>query len=162
MATYAEMLLKYRLFMRTYPFRRYANRETPGAGLTKPLSQTRFALITTAGLHTSEQAGFDHEYKGGDPSFREIPATAAMASLLESHKSEAFDHAGIEADRNLAFPLERFRELAAQGVIGALNHRHFSFMGSITKPEPLINETAPQVAELLRADGVEAVFLTPI
>lgn len=162
MAMYAEMLLKYRLFMRTYPFRRYANQETPCTPLTKPLSQTRFTLVTTAGLHTSEQAGFDHDYKGGDPSFREIPVTVATAALLESHKSEAFDHAGIEADRNLAFPLDRFRELSAQGVIGPLNHRHFSFMGSITKPEPLINETAPQMAELLRADGVDAVFLTPI
>lgn len=162
MATYAEMILKYRLFMRTYPFRRYASQEVPCAPLTKALPQARFALVTTAGLHTTEQSGFDHDFKGGDPSFREIPVSAVTADLLESHKSEAFDHAGIEADRNLAFPLDRFRELSAQGVIGPLNYRHFSFMGSITKPEPLINETAPQVAELLRADGVDAVFLTPI
>jgi D-proline reductase (dithiol) PrdB len=162
MATYAELILKYRLFMRTYPFGRYGNREVPVARLRKPLAQSRFALVTTAGLHTPEQAGFDHGYQGGDPSFREIPGTAVAASLLESHKSDAFDHAGIEADRNLAFPLDRFRELAAQGVIGPLNHRHFSFMGSITKPGSLITETAPQVAERLRADGVDAVFLTPI
>ena len=162
MATYAEMILKYRLFMRTYPFGRYGNKDVPRTPLTKPLPQARFALVTTAGLHTAEQAGFDHDDKGGDPSFREIPVTADVTALLESHKSEAFDHAGIEADRNLAFPLDRFRELAAQGVIGALNHRHFSFMGSIVGPRRLIDETAPQVAELLRADGVDAVFLTPI
>lgn len=162
MATYAEMILKYRLFMRAYPFGRYGNQDVPCAPLTIPLRQARFALVTTAGLHTPEQAGFDHGFKGGDPSFREIPVTAAVASLLESHKSKAFDHAGIEADRNLAFPLDRFHELAAQEVIGSLNHRHFSFMGSITKPELLMSKTAPQVAELMRADGVDAVFLTPI
>ena len=45
---------------------------------------------------------------------------------------------------------------------GALNHRHFSFMGSITKPEKLLDETAIQVAKMLREDEVDAVFLTPV
>ena len=84
------------------------------------------------------------------------------ATLIESHKSDAFDHTGIEADRNLAFPLDRFRELEARGVIGALNHRHFSFMGSIVGPRKLIEETAPQVAEMLREDGVNVALLTPV
>jgi len=51
--------------------------------------------------------------------------------LIEAHKSDSFDHSGVQADRNLAFPMDRFRELVARGEIGAMNHRHFSFMGSI-------------------------------
>ena len=34
----------------------------------------------------------------------------------------------MQADRNLAFPLDRFRELEMRAAIGVLNHRHFSFM----------------------------------
>ena len=64
-------------------------------------------------------------------------------------------------DRNLVFPLDRFRELAAQGTIGTLNHRHFSFMGSISAPGRLISETAAAVAALLRQDEVDAAFLVP-
>jgi D-proline reductase (dithiol) PrdB len=47
-------------------------------------------------------------------------------------------------------------------VIGELNRRHFSFMGSIVAPRKLINVTAPQVAQVLREDRVNAVFLTPL
>jgi D-proline reductase (dithiol) PrdB len=162
MASYKELTLKYRLFMKGYPFSRYAIRPVPCAKLSRPLSQARVALVTTAGLRAPEQSGFDISYKGGDPSFREIPNDAVLTTLIESHKSDAFDHSGIEADRNLAFPLDRFRELAAQGVIGALNHRHFSFMGSVTQPRPLLEETAPQAARLLQADGVDVAFLTPV
>ncbi len=162
MATYDDLSFTHRLFMKAYPSSRYAINPVPCTPLRQPLHEARIALVTTAGLHTPEQSGFDQDFKGGDFSFRVIPNAVETNTLIESHKSSAFDHAGIEADRNLAFPLDRFRELAAQGVIGALNHRHFSFMGSITKPEKLLNETAIQVATMLRADDVDAVFLTPV
>jgi D-proline reductase (dithiol) PrdB len=135
---------------------------TPRAKLTKPLSETRFALITSAGLHLPEQIPFDNTLKMGDQTFREIPLETDLADLIEGHRSNSFDRSGMAKDRNLALPLERFRELAAKGVIGSLNHRHFSFMGSIIGPRVLINETAPEVAGLLRSDKVEAAFLTPV
>lgn len=162
MGSYRELILKYRLFMKAYPFSRYAIDPVPCTALQKPLAQSRVALVTTAGLHTPQQTGFDHSIKGGDSSFREIPNDAITRSLIESHKSDAFDHAGVEADRNLVFPLDRFRELVEQKVIGELNHRHFSFMGSITTPGTLIQQTAPQVARFLREDQVDVVFLTPV
>lgn len=161
MATYDEMSLTVRLFMRGYPFSRYAVDPVPCAPLKVALTNARVALVTTAGLHTPQQRGFD-KITVGDASFREIPNTVETASLIESHNSGSFDHAGIEADRNLGFPLDRFRELAARGAIKELNHRHFSFMGSILNPRKLIRETAPEVARRLREDKVDAVFLTPV
>ena len=98
----------------------------------------------------------------GDHSFREIPNTIETGSLVESHRSYAFDHEAVQSDVNLAFPIDRFRELESRGVIGELNHRHFSFMGSIVGPRRLIDETAPRVAGLLAEDRVDAVFLTPV
>ena len=35
-------------------------------------------------------------------------------------------------------------------------------MGSITKPKPLIERTAPEVAQMLKADDVDVAFLTPV
>ena len=162
MATYRELVLKYRLFMKSYPFERYSIDPVPLAKLDKPLSACRVALITTAGLHTPEQPSFDHSIRGGDVSFREIESSADVSTLLESHKSDAFDHAGVQADRNVAFPLDRFREFEALGVIGTLNRRHFSFMGSITKAQSLIERTAPLAARMLRDDGVDVAFLAPV
>ncbi|MCI0389374.1 MAG: hypothetical protein MOB07_11520, partial [Acidobacteria bacterium] len=68
MATYGEMILKHRLFMKAYPFARYAINPVPCAPLDMPLNLARVALVTTAGLHTPEQPGFDHSIKGGDTS----------------------------------------------------------------------------------------------
>lgn len=162
MATYQDLILTTRLFMKGYPFARYAIEPGLRASLRRPLHEARVALVTSAGLHTPAQAGFDFSNKRGDTSFREIPNDMDTQSLIESHRSGSFDHAGIEADKNLGLPLDRLRELETRGVIGQLNHRHFSFMGSIVGPRPLIAETAPQVARMLRADGVDAVLLTPV
>ena len=162
MATYSDLALYVRLFMKGYPFSRYTIDPVPCAPLKKPLSHSRFALVTTAGFRLPEQEDFDHSIKKGDPSFREIPNTVDVATLIESHRSSSFDHSGMEADQNIAFPLDRFRELEQQGIIGALNHRHFSFMGSIVGPGALIEETAPRVARMLRDDGVDVAFLTPV
>lgn len=148
--------------MKGYPFSRYAIAPTPCARLAKPLGRSRIALVTTAGLRTPDQSDFDRSNKMGDASFREIPNTIETRSLVESHRSYAFDHEAVRSDVNLAFPLDRFRELESQGVIGELNRRHFSFMGSIVGPRKLIDETAPQVARMLAEDRVDAVFLTPV
>jgi D-proline reductase (dithiol) PrdB len=148
--------------MKSYPFSRYAIKPTPRTRLAKPLSESRVALVTTAGLRTPDQGDFDSSDKRGDPSFREIPNTIETRLLVESHRSYSFDHEAVRSDVNLAFPLDRFRGLESRGVIGELNHRHFSFMGSIVGPRRLIDETAPQVARTLAEDRVDAVFLTPV
>lgn len=162
MATYDDLSLHVRLFMKGYKFSRHVIDPMPCAKLKRPLNQSRIALVTTAGLKTPEQKDFDHSIKMGDPSFREIPNTVDVRLLIESHRSYSFDHSGIQTDANLAFPLDRFRDLEARGEIGQLNHRHFSFMGSIVGPGKLITDTAPQVARDLRADGVDVAFLTPV
>jgi D-proline reductase (dithiol) PrdB len=160
MARLEDLKLSYRLFMQTYRYRSVDWQ--PGARLTKPLDETKGALISSAGLHLPEQPPFDASHKGGDPRFREIPATVDVQSLLIAHRSSAFDQSGARADRNLVFPLDRFRELSERGEIGPLNHRHFSFMGSITAPGRLISETAPEVAARLREDQVDWAFLVPV
>jgi D-proline reductase (dithiol) PrdB len=160
MATYDDMSLKERLFMKAYPFSRYTIDPVPLARLEKPLNLARVALVTTGGLHPPDQPRFA-SMAIGDQSFREIPDSIDAQSLVESHTSGAFDHLGVKLDKNLIFPLDRFRELVERGMIGELNHRHFSFMGSVLRPGKLVRETAPQVARSLREDGVDAVFLTP-
>lgn len=162
MATYADLSLPLRLYLKSYPFHRYTINPVPLSKLKKPLSQARIALLTTAGLRLPDQSGFDYSFKGGDASYREIPNDVDLKALIEDHKSPSFDHSGVQADANLAFPLDRFRELQARGEIGELNHRHFSFMGSILNPRKLIEKTSLEVAELLRADRVDVAFLTPV
>lgn len=162
MATYADLKLTHRIFMQNYPFSRYAITDNPVAKLSKPLSECKFALITSAGLRLENDVPFENSNKLGDCTFREIPNEIDVQTLIEDHKSSSFDHSGVQTDKNLALPIDRFRELAEQKIIGSLNHRSFSFMGSIIAPNKLIKETAPKVAQLLKEDAVDCVFLTPV
>ena len=160
MASFSELNLKFRLFMMAYRYRRYHT--APSTPLRLPLSQCRVALITTAGFHLPEQTPFDETVDGGDCSYRAIPNTVDTQTLPIAHRSHAYDTTDTEIDANLVFPLDRFRELERERTIGELNHRHFSFMGSIMKPKPLIAESAPEVGRILKSDGVDVVFLTPV
>jgi D-proline reductase (dithiol) PrdB len=54
------------------------------------------------------------------------------------------------------------RELAAQDGIGSVNHRHLSFMGSITAPGRLVRDPAPAAARLLVQDQVDVALLVPV
>lgn len=160
MAKLSDLKLTYWLYMKAYRYRRAEWR--PGAELRKPLSEARVAVITTAAFYLPDQPAFDETFRGGDYSYRVIPADADLGRLLVAHKSDAFDGAGIESDKNLALPLDRLREMAVEGLIGSVAARHFSFMGSIPAPGRLVSETAPEAASMLREDGVDAVLLTPV
>ncbi len=160
MARYDDLKLAHRLFMQAYRFSRVDWR--PGARLSKPLSRCKLALISSAGLHLPGQPPFDARNKRGDCSFRELPSNLNLADLQMSHSSSALDRAGTMADPNMAFPLDRLREMVARGEVGSLNSRHFSFMGSILFPELLIKETAPQGAAKLKENAVDAALLVPV
>jgi D-proline reductase (dithiol) PrdB len=120
------------------------------------------ALISSAGFVVEGQVHFDERLPGGDCSFREIPSDVAVSSLVDTHRSQSFDHTGLREDPNLAFPIDRIRELAKQERIGSVNRRHLSFMGSIPAPGKLIKNTAPQAARLLFEDAVDVALLVPV
>lgn len=126
------------------------------------MAACRVALVTTAGIVAPGQPPFDATVRGGDYSYRILSGDADVQSLSEWHRSGAFDHSGIASDRNLAFPLDRLRELAAAHEIGAVAPRHLSFMGSITAPGRLMARTAPEAARLLVADSVDVALLVPV
>jgi D-proline reductase (dithiol) PrdB len=120
------------------------------------------ALVSSAGLVMPNQARFDRSMRGGDPSFREISGDIDVATLVDAHRSESFDHTGLEQDRNVAFPLDRLRELVGRGRIGSVNQRHLSLMGSITAPARFIKRHAPDAAQKLVEDGVDVVLSVPV
>lgn len=160
MGDLSEFSVGVRIFLQAYPWRRID--PVPWTPLRKPLAQSKLALVSSAGLTAAGQARFDESCKGGDPSFREILSDIDVGSLIESHRSGSFDHTGIHQDPNLAFPIDRARELAQQGRLGSINRRHLSFMGSITAPGRFVRDTVPQAASWLSEDGVEVALLVPV
>lgn len=160
MGDLSEFPLKYRLFLKVFQWRRID--PVPWTPLKKPLKDCRLVLVSSAGLVTVDQEPFDDSIRGGDPSIREIPFNVDVATLRETHRSDAFDHTGIRQDPNLAFPADRLREMADAGLIGSLNHRYWSIMGSITAPGRLIKKYIPQVVTKLVEDQVDIALLIPV
>ncbi|HZF69037.1 MAG TPA: glycine/sarcosine/betaine reductase selenoprotein B family protein [Gemmatirosa sp.] len=160
MATFDELPLRYRLALAIYPWRRID--PVPWTPLAGPLAAARVALVSSAGLYRpGEDAPFAH-VRGGDTSWRAIPDAVPSAALGFGQTSDAFDRAPAEADRELVWPRAHLHALAASGTIGAVAPRHLSFNGSITAPARLVRQSAPEMAEVLRADMVDAALLVPV
>jgi D-proline reductase (dithiol) PrdB len=121
-----------------------------------PLSQRKVAIVSSAGLFRRGTEPF----RGRDFDYRVVPGGIAWQDLLISHISVNFDRTGLQEDWNVAFPLDRMRELAAEGVIGAVADTNYSFMGAA---DPLGMEPhARELAGRLKQDEVDSVLLTPV
>ncbi len=135
------------------------DRPSPVNPLTKPVSESRVAMVTTAGVHLKTDPPFNLRSPIGDHTYREIPNDTHLDDLVLSHVG--YNTNRVSVDKNCVFPLDRLRELEAERLIGRLAPRHFSFMGYVAVTDPLVNETAPDVAGKLKADRVDLVLLAP-
>ncbi|GAC1374776.1 MAG: hypothetical protein NVS2B12_34930 [Ktedonobacteraceae bacterium] len=143
----------------------------PLARMHKPLKEATISLFTSGAFYRDDQEPFfpaDLPYKQAVrdtrsalervASLRVIPSDTPASRLRVGHI--AYDIRGAQKDHNVIFPLTRFHELAEQGFIGALAQRNYSYHG-LTNIQRLRDETAPQWAQMLKDDGVDAVFITP-
>jgi hypothetical protein len=118
----------------------------PWTPVDREMERCTFGLVTSAGLfHREYEAPFDLEREQqdptwGDPTYREIPMD------------------------NIQLPIQRFQELLAEGRIGGLAKTGYSFMGYQGFPPDTTQwekTYGPEVAEKLKAQGADCVFLTP-
>ena len=151
---------KLRLFLRKYPWRRIE--PLPWSPPRVPVAQSRVALVTSAGFTAPGQPPFDESIRGGDSSFRIILDSCPVPVLRSSHRSESFDHSGLEQDPNMGLPLDRLHELVQSGRVGSAAPRHLSFMGSITAPGHLIRDHAPTAAQVLVEDNADVALFVPV
>jgi D-proline reductase (dithiol) PrdB len=121
-----------------------------------PLRARRIAVVTSAGLIRRGEQPF----RSGDVDYRVLPGDTPTDELLMTHVSVNFDRTGFQRDVNVVFPLDRLRELAAEGKIGSVASTHYSFMGA-TDPRGM-EANARAVAASLKSDRVDGVLLTPV
>lgn len=139
------------------PYQWTENASAPWTPIVKPLAESRVALISSSGVYRRDQAPFKPDKN--DLTFREIPAGTAVGDLLISH--DYYDHRDAEKDVNCVFPIERLRELAAEGFIGSLADVHFTFMGRIFRKTQLLDDMIPGLLARLKELSVDLAFLVP-
>ncbi len=122
----------------------------------KPIAHRRISLITTAGLHRRG----DRPFEGMTGDYRVIPGDIDAKRLVMTHISTNFDRTGFQQDWNVVFPLDRLKELAAEGIIGSVAAYHYSFMGATDPAE--MEPAARNLAVLLKGDGVDGALLVPV
>ena len=122
-----------------------------------PVKESRIAIITTAGLHTRNDRPFQI-----DPNdfYRVIPGNVGANDLVMSHIAASFDRTGYQRDCNVVFPIDRLREMVAEGIIGSLADFHYSVNSAHKANE--FDAPAREIANLLKKDNVDAALLFPV
>ena len=122
----------------------------------KPLAECTVAIVTSASLHHRDQPDF----AGGDTTYRVLDGS--RHDLMLGHWSPNFDATGFAVDTNVVFPIDRLRELAADGRIGRVADHHLSYAGNQFDLSTIRLDSGPAGAAFLRAEGVDVVLLTPV
>jgi hypothetical protein len=136
----------------------------PWTPLEKPINETTFTLMTSAGISMKTQTPFDvarekREPLWGDPSSRRIPVSASEKDIDVNHLHINTEY--IKQDINVMLPLSRFHEFEKEAIIGQLAATCYSYYGFQMDPNTLLEETMPEIAAQMQSENVEAVLLTP-
>jgi D-proline reductase (dithiol) PrdB len=118
------------------------------------LRDATLAIVSMAGVHLKTDQPFDLE---DDTSYRVISGDASAGDLAIAHAH--YDHSDADQDPNIMFPVERARELAAEGFIGGVNDKHYSF-GYAQNLRTIYDRIGPEVAEALYQSKTDVVVLT--
>jgi D-proline reductase (dithiol) PrdB len=128
--------------------------------LRKPLAEATVALVTSAGLTGPSQAPMDGPNIEGDYTIRELDTSVPTQELETWHTH--FDTAAAREDFNVVYPIDRLKELAAEGVIGRVAPVGVSFMGYFSNVFRMRDEVVPAVVEALKRAGADAAVLVPV
>jgi D-proline reductase (dithiol) PrdB len=123
----------------------------------KPVSESTIAIVSTAGLHRRS----DIPFNVGAVDYRLLPGDVDFADVVVSHVSTNFDRSAFQQDPNIWFPLDRLREMSADGEIGGVSKWHYSFMGAQPNHQALA-AAGEEVGKLLAADGVDVALMVPV
>ena len=124
--------------------------------ITKPVNQSRVALLSSAALRLAHQEPFIPREDFG---YRSVTSNPSAGEIIIDH------HSGIgrvpKQDPEIVFPRTAIARLAERGIIGALAPFHFTFMGGLREHAKVENELAPAIATELEQAEVDLALLVP-
>lgn len=123
--------------------------------VTKQIKDMTVAIATAAGVHHKDDKRFN---LAGDFTWRKVLTSMPSSELMVTHGG--YDNGDVVQDINCMFPIDRLKELAAEGYIKAVAPTHACFMGGGGNQEKFRNETGPEIAKMLKEEGVDAVIMT--
>ena len=140
------------------PYRWAHHADAPFTPLTKPLAESRVALITTASLIAGASDPDPDSVPAGDS--YAAPVDPPPARLYTQHRSWDKDATHTE-DLDSFFPIHRLQEYASDGRIGSVAPRFYGVPTDYSQRRT-IEQDAPRVLDWCRADGVDVAVLVPL
>ena len=141
------------------PYRWYqAKNPPPFASLSKPLSEMRLGVLTTAGAYVKGQVAFHYK---DDTSVREIPVESADEDLRFSHLTENY-LVDPRRDPNRVLPLTALRAVRDANQIGELANSAISCMGGIYSQRRVREELIPAITDIFERQQIDAELLLPM
>mgnify|MGYP001161674804 FL=1 len=128
--------------------------EDPAWTTPVPASQRRVSIVSTAAVSRRGDKPFSWLAKDHRTFHKND------RDLVMTHVAVEFDRSAWQQDLNVIIPLDRLEEMAQDGEIGSVADEHYSFMGAA---DPVTMEkSARAVADQMKQEGVNTVFLIPI
>ncbi len=136
----------------------------PWTPMSKPLSQTTIALVTSGGISLKSDPPFNMEREKreplwGDRSFRMIPRGTTEKDIDVNHLH--INTTYIKQDINVILPLARMAEFEQERIIGRLAPTAYSFYGFQWQNNDFLKEAIEPISKKMKIEEVEAVLLTP-
>jgi len=136
----------------------------PWTPMTKPLSETTIALVTSAGISLKTDPPFDMEREKrepiwGDRSYRTIPKETTEKDIEVNHLH--INTSYIKQDINVILPLSRMAEFEQEKIIGRLAPTAYSFYGFQWQNNKFLKEAVEPISKHMKTEKVEAVLVTP-
>jgi D-proline reductase (dithiol) PrdB len=127
----------------------------PYTPVTAALSEMRIALVSSTGVYLDGQEAYREE---NDDTYRVLPGDFDPHHVHIKHGH--YDSSEAEKDLNCVFPIERLRELAADGVIKGVSNKHIGFKGASTDLKRQYEHLAPGIAHEIERSHADGVILT--
>ena len=128
--------------------------DNPAWSVPKDASSRRVSIVSSAAIS-----------KRGDKPFSWLANNHRVIEkdnldLVMTHVAVEYDRTAWQQDINTILPIDRLEEMAKNNEIGSVSNEHYSFIGS---SDPIkMERSAKEVAERMKDDAVDTVFLVPV
>lgn len=142
--------------------------------LTKPIAESRLALLTSSGhfvkgddpkpfgienLTQEDSIPMIDDFLKTPPTLSALPIETPPEDITVRHPG--YDIRGAAIDHNVNFPLKPLRQLADEGVIGEFYDTAYTFVGACSQLQ-LRSKIAPEWAQMFKDNQVDLAILVPV
>lgn len=126
--------------------------EVPFSRLSKPVSELKLALVTTANPLSWEEGQLKSVWSGATSQ----PPVALNTDDLAWDKDNTHTN-----DVETFLPIRSLQALVAAGEVGSLSDRYYGLPSEYSQ-QKTVNQDVPALKSLLLEDAVDAVMLVPL